>query len=229
MTNVWRLAFGVVLVLVKGVWSGVGNIGRCAVFCPDGPCAFAAKRQRPTIRSGLKRGSPSTKLTHAAPPTRGRVRERKERQIATEAEEVVGAVPGDEVEVHGVDSPAADFHAVAVAVAFLAGSVPWRLATQPASNEKPGLRSRLPGTGMQPATRPVSAMALAPGSVTLLRKAMPPVKRMLAVKPTALAWKRPIVKRSPKAKEMPSAKAHLLLSIRHKGRIQGHRRRQWLS
>jgi hypothetical protein len=42
-------------------------------------------------------------------------------------------------------------------------------------------------------------------------------------------WKRPIAKRSPKAKERPSAKAHLLLSIRPKSRIEGHRRRQWLS
>jgi hypothetical protein len=36
------------------------------------------------------------------------------------------------------------------------------------------------------------------------------------------------VKRSPKARVMPSAKAHLLLSIRPKGRLEGDRIRQWL-
>lgn len=143
----------------------------------------------------------------------------------------MAAVPGAEVEVRGVDSHVVNSHAVAVAVAFLAGSAPrvLVLAKQPASSEKPGLTRPLTARGILPARRPVSATPLATGSETRSRKGMQPVKRMLVVKPTALAWKRPIAKRSPKAKEMPWAKAHLLLSIRPKGRIEGHRRRQWLS
>ena len=143
----------------------------------------------------------------------------------------MAAGPGAEAEVLGVDSQAVNSHAVAVAVVFLAGSAPrvLVLAKQRASSEKPGLTRPLTAKGILPARRPVSATPLVTRSETLSPKGMQPVKRMLAVMPMALVWKRPIAKRSPKAKERPSAKAHLLLSIRPKGRIEGHRRRQWLS
>ena len=116
------------------------------------------------------------------------------------------AVPGAEVPVRGADS-----RAVAVAVAFLAGSAPRVSAKQRASSEKPGLTRRLTAKGILPARRPVSATPLATGSETLSPKGMQPVKRMLVVMPMALVWKRPIAKRSPKAKEMLPAKAHLSL------------------
>jgi hypothetical protein len=151
--------------------------------------------------------------------------------LTDQAEVAVAAVPGAEVEVLGVGSHAVNSHAVAVAVFFLAGSAPrvLVLAKQRASSVKPGLTRPLTAKGILPARRPVSATPLATGWETLSRKGMQSVKRMLVVKPTALVWKRPIAKRSPRAKEMPSAKAHLLLSIRPKGRIEGHQRRQWLS
>jgi len=143
----------------------------------------------------------------------------------------VAAVPDAEGEVRGVDSRVVNSHAVAVAVVFLAGSAPrvLVLAKQRLSSEKPGLTRPLTAKGTLPARRPVSATPLATGSETLSRKGMQSVKRLLVVKPTALVWKRPIAKRSPKAKELLSAKSHLLLSIRPKGRIEGHQRRQWLS
>ena len=132
----------------------------------------------------------------------------------------VVAVPGAEVEVRGVDS-----HAVAVVVVFSAGSVPRALAKLRASSETPGLTRTLTAQGM----RPVSAIPLVTEQETLLPKAMQPAKRMLLVRQTLLGWEKPIAKQSPKAREMPSAKAHLLLPIRPKGQLEGHRRRQWLS
>jgi hypothetical protein len=153
----------------------------------------------------------------------------------------VAGVPAAEVEVLGVDSHAENSravdshvvssHAVAVAVVFLAGSVPRALesAKHRTSSEKPGLTRPLKGKGTLLAMRPVSATPLATAPETLSRKGIQPVKRLLAVKQTVLVWEKPIAKRLAKAREMLSAKAHLLLSIRPKGRIEGHRRRQWLS
>ena len=152
-------------------------------------------------------------------------------RLTDPAEAAEAAGPGAEAEVRGVDSQAVNSHAVAVAVVFLAGPVPrvLVLAKHRASSEKPGLARPLMVKGILPARRPVSATPLATGSETPSPKGMQQVKPMLVVRPMVLVWKRPIAKRSPKAKERPLAKAHLLLSIRPKGRIEGHRRRQWLS
>jgi hypothetical protein len=136
--------------------------------------------------------------------------EKRQTPNATLAELVVAVVPDAEVEVRAADSLAVDSHAVAVAVFFLAGSAPWVLAKQRASSEKPGLARSLMAKGMLPVRRPVSATPLATGPETPSRKGMQSVKRMVVVKPTALVWKKPIAKPSPKARGMPSAKAHLL-------------------
>ena len=107
-----------------------------------------------------------------------------------------------------------------MAVVFLAGSVPRALPKQRVSSEKPGLTRSLTVKEMLPLRGLVSATE-APSPTGLQ-----PVKRMLVVKQLVSGWENPIWKQSPQAKETLSAKASLLLSIRPKGRVKEHRRRQ---